>query len=85
MPNAASERGDVDFVTILWVRDDPLPPLEVEAGDARPVQSAIGGTPGRRFESSRVNDFWIGWINGDVVNVTVLIEDLLPVCAAVFG
>src|SRR5207245_7508243 len=50
IPDAASERCDVNHGGIPRVRDHAMAPLEVEALDARPGLASIGRTPRRRFE-----------------------------------
>ncbi len=62
-----------------------MTPLEIEAGDARPMFAAIGRSPDRRFKSRRVENIRIAIIHRYIVHVTVPIQNLPPAFAAIFG
>src|SRR3984957_10386073 len=83
MPHAPAEGRDVDLIAIQWIGNHSVSPLEVKSGNADPMQPAVCRPPGRRFEASGVDHIRVLRIDGDVVNVAILIEHLLPVLAAI--
>src|SRR5258705_5248420 len=84
VPDTSAEGCDVDLIAILRVRNHPLSPLEIESRNACPMQTAVGRAPGGRLEACRVKNLGINWINGNVINVAIFLQYLLPGLASVF-
>src|SRR5215475_5145676 len=85
VPNTSAEGGDVNRIRIRGIRNDPMSPLEIESGNARPVFPAIQGPPGGGLESRGIEPVRISGIDGDVIDVPVTIENLPPAFAAILG
>src|SRR5437879_976304 len=83
MPDTPAERCDVYLIGVPWIGNHPVPPLEVKSPNTRPVQPAVCRSPGRRFKARRIDHIGVSGINGDVVNVAILVEHLLPALAAI--
>src|SRR5215471_426256 len=81
MPHAAAERRDVDLIVVKRIGNHPMSPLEVESGNTDPVQTAVRRPPCRRFKAGSVDHIGILRVNGDVVNVAIFVEHLLPALA----
>src|SRR5947207_9335578 len=83
MPNTPAECRDVYLISVQRIGNYSVPPLKVKSGNTRPVQPAVCRSPGRRFKASRIDHIGVSGINGDVVNVAILVEHLLPAIAAI--
>jgi len=84
MPDATPESRDVDLITVQRIGNHSLAPLEVKSRNAGPVPPAVRRSPGRRFKTSRVKNIGILRINGNIVDVAIFVEHLLPALATVF-
>src|SRR5215510_6546311 len=85
VPNTSAEGGDVNRIRIRGIRNDPMSPLEIEPGNARPVFPAIEGPPGGGLESRGIEPVRIAGIDGHVIDVPVAVENLAPALATVLG
>src|SRR4029077_11895654 len=83
MPDTSAERCDVYLIGTQRIGNNPVSPLEVKSGNTRPVQPAVWRPPRRPCEPSRVEHIGVSRINGDVVDVAILVEHLLPALAAI--
>src|ERR1700735_37044 len=83
MPHATAECRDVDLFVVQRIGNHPVSPLEVKAGNTAPVQPAVCRSPSRRFQASGVDHIGGLRVNGDVVNVAILVEHLRPALAAI--
>ena len=82
VPDAPSERGDVDAFRRRGVGDDSMTPLEVESPDPRPVRTAVSRPPGALIEAAGVQRAGPR-IESDVVHVLTRAEDRLPTPARI--
>src|SRR3989442_6156006 len=75
-PNATAESCNVDFFRVLRIRNDPMPPFEVEARYARPVLTSVLGSPSGGLKSRSIQNVWVARINRHIINVAVLNQHL---------
>src|SRR5450631_4358595 len=85
VPDASAEGCDVDGILVGWIRNHAMGPLEIESRNAGPVFAAIHRTPRRGFKASSVQPIRIPWVNSDVINMSVAIQNLPPGFAGIFG
>src|SRR5512142_2908907 len=85
VPDASSESHHVDHFRMKWVRHNAMAPLEIVSPNALPRSTAIVGPPRGRFKSAGIHSSRIARVNGNVVNVLVAIEGILPSFAAIGG
>src|ERR1022692_1632710 len=78
VPHTPAEGRNVNFPRIFRIGNHAVAPLEIEAGDARPVLAAIGRAPRRGFKSRRVKQVGIAGIDGHVINMAVAIQHPSP-------
>src|SRR5437899_3147182 len=83
IPNATAESCNVDFFRVLRIRNDPMPPFEVEARYARPVLTPVLGSPSGGLKSRSIQNVWVARINRHIINVAVAIEHLPPSFACI--
>ena len=63
---------------VARVGDDALAPLEVEAADPRPGLAAVGRAERRLVEAAGVEDLRVARVDGHVVDVLGLAQDVPP-------
>src|SRR2546428_10475197 len=78
IPNATAESCNVDFLRVLRIRNDAMPPFEVEARYARPGLTPVLGSPSGGLKSRSIQNVRGARINRHIINVAVAIVALPP-------
>src|ERR1035438_2895856 len=83
VPNSAAECVDVDLRGVVGVENDAAALLEVVALDACPMNASVGRAVGGSVKAGDIERIGMVGIDGHVVDVLHLREDIFPRAAAV--
>src|ERR1019366_3984050 len=85
VPDTAAEGGDIDHLRVVWVRYHAVTPLEVVAPYPLPGDAAVERAPCGILETAGVERLGVVRVNGNVIDVLIAVQHVLPRTTAIRG